>query len=124
MYAPSPLLLIQYNPKYWLSLNLAVGPQTNYKKILAEFKFGSGASVLFIKKCCYLSLEVIEQNHKLKIYKKQNRQNASTELAPCTARVRGALDRAKSATGCITSLHVGCETILMDFNLMVSIPAA
>ena len=37
---------------------------------------------------------------------------------------RGTLDRAKSGTECITSLRVGCEIILVDFNSTVSIPAA
>ena len=37
---------------------------------------------------------------------------------------RGALDRAKSATACITSLHIACKIILADFNSAVSIPTA
>ena len=41
----------------------------------------------------------------LQIYKKQNWQHASAELATCTARVEGAPGRAKSATACITSLR-------------------
>ena len=33
------------------------------KKILAEFKLGGGVSGPFIKECCHLSLEVLEQSH-------------------------------------------------------------
>ena len=41
-------------------------PKPNIKKILAEFKFGSGISGLFIKEHCRLSLEVPEQSHEFK----------------------------------------------------------
>ena len=50
-------LLIPYNVPEIL-------PQTDCKKTLAETKFGSGASVPFIKKRCRFSLEVLEQSHK------------------------------------------------------------
>ena len=46
-----------------MALNLAVWPQTNCQKILAEFKFGSGVSGPFIKQRCHLSLEALEQSH-------------------------------------------------------------
>lgn len=49
---------IPYNRKCQWSLNLAVWTQTDHKKILAEFKFGSGASGPFIREHCSLSLEV------------------------------------------------------------------
>ena len=60
-------IIIPYSRKYWWSLNLVVWPQTNRKKILAEFKFGSGVSGPFIKERCRLSLEVLEQSHELAI---------------------------------------------------------
>ena len=43
---------------------LVVWPQTDRKKILAEFKFGSGVvSGLFITEQRRLSLEALEQSH-------------------------------------------------------------
>ena len=36
--------VIPHSRKYWWLLNLAVWPTTKRKKILAEFKFGSGTS--------------------------------------------------------------------------------
>ena len=36
---------------------------TDHTKILGEFKFGSGVSGPFIKECCRLSLEALEQSH-------------------------------------------------------------
>ena len=49
---------IPYNRKCQRPLNLAVWTQTDHTKILAEFKFGSGASGSFIREHCSLSLEV------------------------------------------------------------------
>ena len=60
---------IPYSQKYWQSLNLAVLPETDRKKILAEFKFGSGVSGPFIKEHCCLSLEVLEQSNELAKYR-------------------------------------------------------
>ena len=40
-----------------------VWPQTNHKRILAEFKFGRGVSGPFIKERCRLSVEALEQSH-------------------------------------------------------------
>ena len=40
-----------------------VRPQSDCKKILAEFKFGGGVSGPFIKEHCCLLLEVLEQSH-------------------------------------------------------------
>ena len=51
---------IPYSQKYWQSLNLAVFPETDRRKILAGFKFGSGVSGPFIKGHCCLSLEGLE----------------------------------------------------------------
>ena len=48
---------------------MAVRPQTEGKKILAEFKFGSGVSGPFIKEHCCLSLEVLEQSNELAKYR-------------------------------------------------------
>ena len=56
-------ILYSRNQKYWLSLSLAVWPQTNCTKILVEFKFDGGISGRFIKELCRLSLEVLEQNY-------------------------------------------------------------
>ena len=50
--------------KYRIAGNLLeVWPQINFKKILAEFKFGGGISSPFIKEHCRLLLEVLEQSH-------------------------------------------------------------
>ena len=46
---------LPYSRKYWQSLSLAVWPQTDYTKMLAEFKFGGGISGRFIKEQCRLS---------------------------------------------------------------------
>ena len=45
------------------SLNLAVWPQTDRKKIRVEFKFGGDISGPFIRERYRLSLEVLEQSH-------------------------------------------------------------
>ena len=66
---------------------MAVRPQSDCKKILAEFKFGGGVSGPFIKEHCHLLLEVLEQSHEFENL--QNQQHASTELATCTAHIEG-----------------------------------
>ena len=43
--------------KFW-----RFGPKLTEKKKLVEFKFGGGIPGLFIKECCCLSLEVLEQS--------------------------------------------------------------
>ena len=64
------IAILLYSQKYWWSLSLAVWPQTDRKNILAEFKFGGGVAGPFIKECCCLSLEVLEQSHEFTNYKK------------------------------------------------------
>ena len=54
---------IPYSRKFIGGSYLAVWPQSDCKKILAEFKFGGGVSGLFIKEHCCLLLEVLEQSH-------------------------------------------------------------
>ena len=49
--------------KYWRSLNMAAWPQTDRKRTLAQFKFGSGVSGLFIEEHCHLLLEALKQSH-------------------------------------------------------------
>ena len=66
---------------------MAVRPQSDCKKILAEFKFGGGVSGPFIKEHCHLLLEVLEQSHEFENL--QNQQRASAELATCTAHIEG-----------------------------------
>ena len=41
---------------------MVVWPQTDHKKKI-KIKFGGGISGPFIKECCRLSLEVLEQSH-------------------------------------------------------------
>ena len=67
---------VPYSRKYLWSLNLAVWPQTDHEKILAEFKFDGSVSGPFIKERCRLSLEVLEQS--VQIYKNKT----SSVLAP------------------------------------------
>ena len=38
-------------------------PQTDRKRTLVQFKFGSGVSGLFIEEHCHLLLEALEQSH-------------------------------------------------------------
>ena len=52
---------VPYSRKYLRSLNLVVCPQTDRNKII--FKFDGGVSGRFIKECCNLLLEVLEQSH-------------------------------------------------------------
>ena len=55
------------------------GPKLTIKKILAEFKFGGGASGPFFKEHCHLSLEILEQS--LEFTNIKNFKHASAELA-------------------------------------------
>ena len=62
---------LPYNWKYWQSLNLAVWPQTDHTKMLAEFKFGGGISGPFIKESCRLLLRHFNKPMSLQIHKKK-----------------------------------------------------
>ena len=42
---------------------MAAWPQTDRKRTLAQFKFGSGVSGLFIEEHCHLLLEALKQSH-------------------------------------------------------------
>ena len=46
---------------------------------LAPIKFGSGASLSFIKKCCRFSLEVLEQSHKFEYLQEKELPAACVE---------------------------------------------
>ena len=56
-------LHISYTAQPEILAVLVVWPQTNHKKVMAEFKFGGGVSGLFVKERCRLSVEVLEQSH-------------------------------------------------------------
>ena len=75
---------------------------------MAEFKFGGGASGPFIKERCCLSLEVLEQSHEF-----ANLQELASYMYSSH---RGASNRAKSTTACIT-LCVACEITLVNVKI-------
>ena len=65
-------------------------------------------------------LKIFNKAVSQQICKKYNWQHASTKLAKCTAHV----DRAKSATACITSLRIVGKNYFGRFYIPVSTPTA
>ena len=113
-------MCIPYNQKYWQSLDLALWPQTERKKIIAEILIWLWhlSSVLHPHKHCMLvyqrvlsssRLRYLNKAVNLQICKKQNWQSASAELATFTTWEEGTLERTKSTTACITSIIIYCE---------------
>ena len=75
-------LELSYSQKYGLSLNLAVWFQMEHKKILAKFKFGSGASQRITSSVLLSSrLKYLKQPLSVQIYKKYNWHCAGAKLA-------------------------------------------
>ena len=79
-----------YSRIYWWSLNLAVWPQTEFKKISVELKFGVASQVSLSRSIVVSHLRYLNKAMNRQIYKKYNWQSASAKLTTCTATQRGA----------------------------------